>query len=286
MNVEELLKDRGIFYRNAGKDYQVKCLNPEHDDQNPSMRIDKVLGIFNCLSCGFKGNLFRLFGAEPEYVDMEVAKLQDKIQNMLSEVYLEKPVDAIPFTENYRNISGSTYKKYEAFRTSLITGMEDRLVFPIRNMSGHIKGFCGRAMHGNEKAKYLFYPTNVKLPLFPAWPTIYKDSIFIVEGIFDALNMIDKGISNVVCAWGTGSLHNAYRDKLSHFKIMGANKMYILFDGDKAGIENGAKLTGILNKAGYNAEQIELPEGVDPGGMSQIDLLTLKNGIYNENSSS
>ena len=34
-----------------GKDYVVSCLNPEHDDKNPSMRIDQITGIFNCFSC-------------------------------------------------------------------------------------------------------------------------------------------------------------------------------------------------------------------------------------------
>jgi DNA primase len=46
MNVIDLLNNRQIQYREAGKDYLIKCLNPEHDDSNPSMRVDKVTGIF------------------------------------------------------------------------------------------------------------------------------------------------------------------------------------------------------------------------------------------------
>ena len=62
MTVEELLRQKGIVFVPKGKDFVVKCLNPEHDDNNPSMRIDQIDGRFNCFSCEFKGNLFSFFG--------------------------------------------------------------------------------------------------------------------------------------------------------------------------------------------------------------------------------
>ena len=61
MTVEELLQERKIDYKLSPADAIVKCLNPEHDDSNPSMRIDRITGVFNCFSCGFKGNLFNHF---------------------------------------------------------------------------------------------------------------------------------------------------------------------------------------------------------------------------------
>jgi len=48
VNVEELLRSKDIPYIPKGKDFVVSCLNPEHADRNPSMRIDQVTGIFNC----------------------------------------------------------------------------------------------------------------------------------------------------------------------------------------------------------------------------------------------
>ena len=58
MRVEEVLAEERIPFKVSPADYIVSCLNPEHDDSNPSMRIDKITGIFNCFSCGFKGNIF------------------------------------------------------------------------------------------------------------------------------------------------------------------------------------------------------------------------------------
>ena len=58
MNVEDLLIKQNVSYIPKGADFEVSCLNPEHPDRNPSMRIDRITGVFNCFSCEFKGNLF------------------------------------------------------------------------------------------------------------------------------------------------------------------------------------------------------------------------------------
>jgi hypothetical protein len=39
----ELLQKNGLGYSVSGRDYLIKCLNPEHEDNNPSFRIDRVL---------------------------------------------------------------------------------------------------------------------------------------------------------------------------------------------------------------------------------------------------
>ena len=85
MNVIDLLTERNLKYKESGKDYSIHCLNPEHDDSNPSMNVDKITGVFHCFSCGFKGNIFNYFGAAPNFLDIRIAHLQEKIQNILSD---------------------------------------------------------------------------------------------------------------------------------------------------------------------------------------------------------
>ena len=62
MTVEELLRQRELYFIPKGADFLVSCLNPEHEDKNPSMRIDQITGIYQCFSCEFKGNIFTYFG--------------------------------------------------------------------------------------------------------------------------------------------------------------------------------------------------------------------------------
>ena len=77
MTVEDLLKEQKIPYKQSPRDFIVKCLNPEHDDNNPSMRIDRVTGIYNCFSCGFKGNLFKHFDAPSNALDIKREKFRE-----------------------------------------------------------------------------------------------------------------------------------------------------------------------------------------------------------------
>jgi DNA primase len=50
--VENLLREKGIYFKVSGNDYLTKCFSPEHEDSNPSFRIDKIKGIGHCFSCG------------------------------------------------------------------------------------------------------------------------------------------------------------------------------------------------------------------------------------------
>ena len=47
MKVVDILQERRVEFKSSGQDYLVRCLNPEHEDKHPSMRIDTITGIFN-----------------------------------------------------------------------------------------------------------------------------------------------------------------------------------------------------------------------------------------------
>ena len=94
MNVEELIQKKKIMYRQQGADFVVHCLNPEHDDSNPSMRIDKITGIFHCFSCGYKGSIFKYFDTPVSFLEQKRARLKSKIEDRRTEsVGLTMPKD-------------------------------------------------------------------------------------------------------------------------------------------------------------------------------------------------
>ena len=110
MDVEDLLKSNQIPYIPKGKDFVVSCLNPEHADRNPSMRIDQVTGIFNCFSCEFKGNLFSHFGQKPNRMEIKRQLLKKKIAEVRAQtVGLQMPEGYMPYVGNWRNIKPETY---------------------------------------------------------------------------------------------------------------------------------------------------------------------------------
>lgn len=275
MNVEELLIAKSIPYIPKGKDFVVKCLNPEHPDKNPSMRIDRITGIFNCFSCEYKGNVFYLFGEKANQLQIKKELLKKKIREKRAEsVGLSFPANAVPYVGTWRELQKSTYSKFEAFQ-SIESEFIGRIVFPIRDISGKIVAFNGRHTTGGIP-KYLISPSGARLPLFPATVKPIKDTVILVEGIYDMLNLHDKGLTNAVCCFGTKNINE---DKLSLLKLRGVDSLDIFFDGDEAGQKAAEKVKILAEKVGLFTRNINI-EDTDPGELSLPTVQKLKQKLY------
>ena len=85
MDVKEILEDKNIKYTARGRDYIIRCLNPEHEDRNPSLRVDKISGLFHCFSCGYAGDLFKHFNINKEkFIDIKAQQVLEKIQKLIN----------------------------------------------------------------------------------------------------------------------------------------------------------------------------------------------------------
>ncbi len=282
--VYELLTTKGNAVSVSGKDYVVRCLNPDHEDLNPSMRIDQISGIFKCVSCGFKGNIFKHYNILSNNISMKTAHLMEALNKIkVMTTGLDLPDNSVPYTKAFRGISAETLKLFEAFTTSSEDKLEDRIVFPLRNVLGKIQAFVGRHMLSNANPKYVNYPSHISLPLFPAVLPKNSESLVLVEGIFDMLNLYDKGLTNVVCTFGTTTLLAQTHEKLLSYKVQGVNKVYIMFDGDKAGREGAAKLKPHIEKCEFIVEILDLEDDLDPGTMDNDSILTMKEYINSLN---
>lgn len=275
--VLELLKDKGISFTISGKDYVTKCLNPEHTDTNPSFRIDRVTGICHCFSCGFKANIFKHFGILTNNVSIRVAKIKEKLKALqISTNGLDDLEGTVPFTRVFRGISAATLKHFGAFSTDKVSVMEDRIVFPIKDVRDKTVCFVGRHTMSNGNPRYQNFPTGSTIPMFPAKFDARYSSMVIVEGIFDMLNVYDKGVHNVVCTFGTSGLNNNVSEKLLSYKVLGIEKIFILYDGDNPGREAAIKIKPLIEEAGFNCEIINLPADMDPGIIDQSFVDSIK----------
>lgn len=275
MIVDELLTAQGIEFKPSGKDYLIRCLNPDHEDRNPSLRIDKTTGIFNCLSCGYSGNLFNHFGEKPDWLQIRREKLKNAISDKLVETTgYSVPDNAVPFNQDWRGISASTFTKFEAFQhnNSEFIG---RVVFPVRSITNKIIAFCGRHQ-GQVDPKYLFHPAGAKLPLFPIVKPI-QGRIILVEGIMDMINLHDKGLTNAVCAFG---VNKVTVDKLNILKIQGVSGIDIFFDNDEAGQTGAAKLKDLLEQNEMTSRNVTFGKIKDPGELTALQVIKLKETLY------
>lgn len=274
--VLELLNKNNLAFQVSGRDYLIKCLNPDHDDSNPSFRVDRVSGVAHCFACGFKTNIFKYYGVFTNPIPVKIAALKEKLAALKSfGQELDLPQGYTPYLKPFRGISAQTLKKFGAFYTNQVEKLQDRIIFPIKDITGKTVVFVGRHLMSNGNPRYLNYPSGVRIPLFPASLPQAGKSMVLVEGLFDMLNLHDNGLENVVCAFGTNTLQHDTKQKLLPFRAQGVTHIYILFDGDEAGRKAAAQLKPLIEADGFIVEIIDLPDGIDPGELDYENIRSI-----------
>ena len=140
----------------------------------------------------------------------------------------------------------SKARRYDRFR--------ERIMFPIRNVRGHVIGFGGRILHSGEP-KYLNSP---ETPLFSKGNELYglfearlaireRGFVLVVEGYMDVVALAQLGYPNAVATLGTACTP-VHVQKL----VRQTEKVVFSFDGDKAG-----------RRAARRALEASLPHAAD-----------------------
>lgn len=142
----------------------------------------------------------------------------------------------------------------------------DRLIFPIRDQLGRPVAFGGRAL-GDDPAKYLNSP---ETPLFSKSRILYglhlsrnaianEKTAIVVEGYLDAVLLMQHGIENVVATLGT-ALTDRHVSTLKPY----ADRLFLCFDGDEAGMNAAARAVEISVQTGIQVFVVMMEEGTDP----------------------
>jgi len=140
-----------------------------------------------------------------------------------------------------------------------------------------VVAFNGRHMTMTETPKYLIYPPQAVLPLFPSSVKPIKGKVILVEGIFDMINLHDKGLTNAVCCFGT---NNIDEDKLAILKMQNIDGVDIVFDGDEAGQSASENVKILADKVGLLARNVNLGANIDPGSLAEIKVHNLRERLY------
>ena len=142
----------------------------------------------------------------------------------------------------------------------------DRVIFPIMDTSGGVIGFGGRIV-GDGQPKYMNSPEsllfNKSRSLFGHYQTRdacrQQKQAILVEGNFDLISLVDKGIENVVAPLGTA----VTREQLALVK-RSCTEGVLLFDGDAAGIKAAFRSVSLFLAEELNGRVALLPAGHDP----------------------
>lgn len=154
---------------------------------------------------------------------------------------------------------GSGY--YDRFR--------NRITFPIHDAAGRVVAFGARTM-GNEEPKYLNSP---ETPLFEKRNTFYgwhrargailrQRAAIIVEGYLDLIMLHQYGFTHSLATLGTAFTeeHAARLKRL-------AERVYLMFDSDSAGVRAALRAGEALLQADIPTFVVTLPAGEDPDSL-------------------
>jgi len=142
----------------------------------------------------------------------------------------------------------------------------NRLMFPIRDSKGNVIAFAGRVLDAslpkyiNSPESPLYHKSAVLFGMDLALPSIRtENAIIIVEGYFDHLALYRAGIRNVVATCGT-ALTTTHTGMIKRH----AERVYTLFDSDKAGKNATIRSMELFLEQRMPAYVITLPPGEDP----------------------
>jgi DNA primase len=153
-------------------------------------------------------------------------------------------------------------KFYDTFR--------NRITFPVFDTHPRVVALAARTFDpkdNNDVAKYINSPTT---PIYEKGRQLYGFNLarpyiksggvaFLVEGYFDVISLVAKGVKPVVAAMGTAlTQHQVNILKGS------AKEVHLVFDGDSAGMAAAKRALPLLYNADLDGRVICLPPGHDP----------------------
>ena len=134
------------------------------------------------------------------------------------------------------------------------------VVFPLKDKSSRVVGFYGRSTLPKSKVPHRFCAGS-KAGLFYVEAARGASQVFLVEGVLDALALMQAGFSQVMALGGTQGLNAALLDHLRAEKV---SELVLCLDGDQAGQQASQQLQERLSQEGFTVRVVTLPEGHDP----------------------
>ena len=146
----------------------------------------------------------------------------------------------------------------------------NRLMFPIWDITGKVVGFSGRVFNGEDTSKFSKYINTKETPIFKKGELLYnyhkaKDScrqknvVILMEGQLDLIRAYSVGVKNVVATMGT-----AFTKEHAVLVKRLARDVIICFDGDSAGEKASIACGNELLNVGVTPKIVRLEDKLDP----------------------
>ena len=153
-----------------------------------------------------------------------------------------------------------------------IDRLRGRLIFPLQDGRGRVRGFAGRILPGAEGPKYInspegpfFHKGRLLYGLHHARSPIAKAGrAVIVEGYTDVIALHAAGVEEAVASMGTALTE----EQLAELRRL-CSTLVLAFDADQAGQEAALRGMRLAEQQGFDVRIVPLPAGQDPAEIAQ-----------------
>ena len=269
------------------------CLNPNHEDNHPSMSYSPKYNICKCFACGTCYDIYDLVG-----MDFGLEHFSDKY-NKIAELFMKTdksiPIERTTYNEEYikkdfskyfkycfRNIKCSNYLIERGISENLINkykiGYDKErklIVFPLNRYSYFARSTISDSKYKTKGTSYIF---NEKL--------INNENklIYVIESIIDSLSLetIDPNVKTIALNGLTN--YKRLLDVVNENKYKGY--FVLAFDNDKYGIMYQDIVKEELSKLDVSSFLITLISNIDGGNCKDLNEAlvnkrdTLKNNYH------
>ena len=151
----------------------------------------------------------------------------------------------------------------------------ERIMFPLYDVTGKVVGFSGRIYKDNGSNKYV---NTKETEIFKKGETLYhyhiareecrlSKSVIVMEGFMDVIRASSIGIKNTVALMGTALT----KEQINLLKRL-SNNIILCLDGDDPGVHAALTNGELLFNNGIEVKVVEIPDNDDP------DSFILKHG--------
>lgn len=289
VELEQLFDYYGLdnVVQSGPEDLNANC--PFHDDSHHHFGMNRESGLWNCFSCGEKGNIVNFIAAmescsyddasrklleisQDGGIGISMTKLKDRLGDLLMD---KKPIlssEFIPYEKMlhpYLSARGFTEETAKAWGLGWSPDAE-RVVIPVLDEKGLARGFILRAVNERQQPRYLYTRGKWKQEILFGMNMIESaDRVIMTEGSLDAMWLWQHGYP-AVALLGLG-LGDRQLELLSNFKIV-----ISMLDNDEAGKNALYRKRGIgdkMAKHGINLLCTGYPEGrKDPQELSKEEI--------------
>ena len=238
-----------------------------------SNKFDKLYDAYKFSVKYFQNNLSSSFGKNAKSylvsrgINEEIIKefeigLSLDIRDDLTKLLLKKDYDLA--TLNKIGLSSDDHDIYN-----------DRIMFPLYDVSGKVVGFSGRIYKENGQNKYL---NTKETDIFKKGEMLYhyhiakeecrlKKNVIVMEGFMDVIRASTIGIKNTVALMGTALT----KEQIALLKRL-SNNIILCLDGDEPGVKAATSIGEELLNQGIEVKVVMLPDNDDP------DTFIIKHG--------